>query len=318
MRPYISVVTPTFNEAGNVVELHARIKATFATLPEYDYEHLFIDNSSTDGTVEGVKALAALDSRVKLIVNIRNFGHLRSPHHGFLQAKGDAVIVMCSDLQDPPELIAEFLAKWRDGYPVALGVKTKSEESALMYLLRSLYYAALSRLSDVPMIRHATGFGLYDRAVVEMIRQIDDPQPYVRGLLVELGYPIAQVPYLQAARKSGITKNNFYMLYDLGMLGLTSHSKIPLRIAVLTGTLIAIGCFVVSLGYLIAKLVLWDYFPSVGQAPTVIGLFFLSGVQLIFTGILGEYIGNIHSRMLRRPIVIEKERVNFATPEPNA
>ncbi len=318
MRPKISVVTPAFNESGNVVELYDRIKAAFALLPEYDYEHLFIDNASTDDTVVKVKALAAADPRVKLIVNIRNFGHLRSPHHAFMQAEGDAVIVMCSDLQDPPELIPAFLAKWREGFPVALGVKTKSEESWLMRLLRSVYYASLSKLSDVPMIRHATGFGLYDREVVEMIRQTDDPMPYVRGMLVEFGYPIAQIPYMQPARKSGVTKNNFYTLYDLGMLGLTSHSKIPLRIAVFTGTLIAIGCFVVSLGYLIAKLVLWDYFPSVGQPPTVIGLFFLSGVQLIFTGILGEYIGNIHSRMLRRPGVIEKERVNFQVPDAQA
>ncbi len=311
MTALVSIVTPTFNEEGNVDHLYERIKAVMAGLPGYDYEHLFIDNASADGTVVKIKAIAALDPRVKLIVNIRNFGPVRSPYHGMLSASGDVVILLASDLQDPPELIPDFLAKWREGYPVVLGVKTTSQEPLPMYLLRGLYYRLVSGMADVTLVRHATGFGLYARSVMEELRAIDDPYPYVRGLISELGFPTATIAYHQPQRTWGVTTYTFYRLYDVAMLGITSHSKVPLRLASMVGFLVAGLSLLVALGYLVAKLILWNYFPNIGQAPTVIGLFFFGGVQLIFTGILGEYIGAIHTRVMRRPLVVERERVNF-------
>lgn len=311
MPRFVTVLTPCYNEAGNVEPLRARIRAVFNSLPGYRHIHLFIDNASTDDTVARIKAMAAEDPAVRLIVNQRNFGHIRSPYHAFLEAEGDAVIVMVSDLQDPPELIPEFLARWEAGAPVVMGVKTSSAEPWFIYKLRSLYYDTLQRLAGVKLVQHATGFGLYDRRVVEELRKLPDALPYVRGLIAELGFPIETIPFHQPARPWGLTKNNFYTLYDLAMLGLTTHSRVPLRLAILTGFLVAGLSFLVALGYLVAKLILWDHFPNVGQAPTVVGLFFLGGVQLIFTGILGEYIGAIHTQVLRRPFVVEKERVGF-------
>lgn len=306
----ISVVTPCYNEEDNVEPLYERIKAVFAEFPQYRYEHLFIDNSSTDRTVEKVKELAARDINVKLIVNIRNFGHIRSPVHAIQQTKGDAVICLASDLQDPPELIGEFIAKWEEGYPVVAGIKPKSLETPLMFLVRRSYYKLISKISDVPLLQNFTGFGLYDRSVIEVIRKLDDPYPYFRGLISELGFPVAQIPYVQPKRIRGITKNNFYTLYDMAMLGITSHSKIPLRMATFFGFCVGGLSFFVALGYLIYKLLYWDNF-QLGTAPLIIGFFFIASVQLFFIGILGEYIGAIHTQVLRRPLVIEKERVNF-------
>lgn len=315
-RPSVTVVTPCYNEEGNVEPLHERIKAAFAGLPDYRWRHLYIDNASTDGTVSRIKALTAQDPRVALIVNQRNFGHIRSPHHAFLQADGDAVIMMASDLQDPPELIPELLTRWRAGAPVVMGVKTASDEPWLIYQLRTLYYGTLQRFAGVQVVQHATGFGCYDRRVIEAVRQLPDAIPYFRGLLAELGFPIERVPFHQPKRPWGLTKNNMYTLYDLAMLGLTTHSRVPLRLSILTGFLIAGFSLLVALGYLVAKLVLWDQFPNVGQAPTVVGMFFLGGVQLIFLGILGEYIGVIHTQVLRRPLVVERERVNLEPRRP--
>ena len=309
-RRFISVVTPCYNEQGNVEELYRQIKAVFARLPDYEYEHIYIDNASHDGTVDILRRIAAADPAVKVIVNIRNFGHIRSPHHAFLQAKGDAVIVMVSDLQDPPPLIVEFLKKWEEGYKVVLGQKTESEESRIMYSLRSFYYRLVSRLSDVKLLQNVTGFGLYDREVVEQIRALNDVYPYVRGLISELGYPVARIPYRQPTRHTGITKNNFYTLYDMAMLGFTSHSKVPLRLATMLGFGLSLLSLFAAFGYLIYKLIYWNRFP-VGQAPVVIGLFLFSSVQLFFIGIVGEYIGAIHTQVLKRPLVIEKERINF-------
>lgn len=306
----ISIVTSCLNEEGNVAELHRRIKAQFESLNRYEFEHIFVDNGSTDGTVPQVKALAAADSRVKLIVNARNFGHIRSPLHGMYQARGDAVIAMASDLQDPPELIGQFLRHWESGYLIALGVKPRSRETWAMAVLRRVYYRLLGRVSDIKLIPNFTGFGLYDRAVVDMVRTLGDPYPYFRGLIAELGIRYATVEFEQPARVRGITKNNLYTLYDLAMLGLTSHSKFPLRVATMAGFALSALSLLVSLGYLVAKLMFWNQF-ALGTAPLVIGLFFFAAVQLFFIGLLGEYVLAIHTQVARRPLVVEQERVNL-------
>ncbi|MFZ2267943.1 MAG: glycosyltransferase family 2 protein [Azonexus sp.] len=309
-RPLISVMTPCFNEEENVGPLYERIKAAFSKLPEYRYEHLFIDNASSDRTVERIKALASEDKNVKLIVNCRNFGHIRSPLHAFFQTTGDAVIVMVSDLQDPPELIPEFVKKWAEGFKIVIGVKPESQESPLMFLVRKLYYKGVGKISDVPLINNFTGFGLYDREVVEAVRATGDRYPYFRGLIADLGYPRAEIPFVQPQRVHGITKNNFYSLYDTAMLGITSHSKVPLRLATMAGFFLGFVSLLIAMGYLVAKLLLWDNF-TLGMAPLVIGVFFFASVQLFFIGILGEYIGAIHTQVTKRPLVIEQERVNF-------
>ena len=306
----ISVVTPCYNEEGNIRELHARIKDVFARLPEYDYEHICIDNASKDGTVSVLRELAREDKHLKVILNARNFGHIRSPHHAMLQAQGDAVVLMMSDLQDPPEMILDLVRKWEEGFKIVLGIKTESDESPLMYAVRKLYYDLIGRLSDVELAKNSTGFGLYDRAVLDVLKTIDDPYPYFRGLICDIGFAQAHIPYRQARRRRGITKNNFYTLYDIAMLGITNHSKIPLRLATMLGFLMSATSFAIGLGYLIAKLVFWNRF-SLGTAPILIGLFLFASVQLFFIGILGEYIGAIHTQVLKRPLVIEDERINF-------
>lgn len=306
----ISIVTPCYNEEENVELLYARIKAVFESLPKYRYEHIFIDNASTDKTVENIMRLAAKDTNVKLIVNVRNFGHIRSPMHAIHQTKGDAVVCMASDLQDPPELIAEFIAKWEEGYPIVAGIKPKSHETPLMFLVRRLYYKLISKISDVPLLQNFTGFGLYDRTVIEVIRKLEDPYPYFRGLISELGFPVARIEYIQPKRIRGITKNNFYTLYDIAMLGITSHSKIPIRLAAMAGFILGFLSLSVSLAYAVLKLMDWDRFQA-GTAPVLIGLFFFSSIQLFFIGILGEYVSAIHTQILKRPLVIEKLRVNF-------
>lgn len=305
----ISIVTPCFNEEGNVQELYDRIKKVMAGF-DYQYEYIFIDNASTDGTVAHLRQLAEQDKRVKVIVNTRNFGHIRSPYYGLLQAHGDVVISMASDLQDPPERISDFIRKWEEGYKIVVGVKTQSQESGLFYFLRTMYYRVLRKLSDVELIEHFTGFGLYDQQVIEILRNLHDPYPYFRGLIAEIGFPIARIEFVQPRRVSGITKNNFYTLYDMAMLGLTSYTKIPLRLATMLGFLTAGISFLTGLAYLVYKLIFWAEF-SVGLAPVVIGLFFLGSVQLIFLGVIGEYIGSIYTQVIHRPLVIEKERINF-------
>jgi glycosyltransferase involved in cell wall biosynthesis len=306
----ISVVTGCFNEEENVEELYRRIRSQFEQLPGYRYEHIFIDNASTDRTVELVKALAAADPRVKLIVNARNFGHIRSPLHGVLQAGGDAIIAMASDLQDPPELIPEFIARWEAGYRVVAGVKPTSKDTFAMALARRLYYRTLGRISDIKLIPNFTGFGLYDRSVIEIIRKVDDPYPYFRGLIAELGFDYAAIPFEQPRRIRGVTKNNFYTLYDMAMLGITSHSKLPVRLAAMAGFALATLSLLMSLVYLVLKLIFWDSF-TLGTAPILISLFFFASIQLFFIGIIGEYIAAIHTQVMKRPMVVEKERVNF-------
>jgi polyisoprenyl-phosphate glycosyltransferase len=305
----ISIVTPCYNEEENVNEIYERIKSVMES-SHYAYEHIFVDNASTDHTGDIIRDIISKDKRVRAIVNIRNFGHIRSPYYGLLQAKGDAVIILASDLQDPPERISEFIQKWECGFKIVIGVKTKSNESGLIYFLRTLYYRVLRKLSDVELIEHYTGFGLYDKRVIEILRQLNDPYPYFRGLIADIGFPIARIEFIQPERKRGVTKNNFYTLYDLAMLGVTGYTKIPLRLAAMLGFVAAAMSFLVGLIYLIYKLVFWSSF-SVGLAPAVIGLFFLGSVQMIFLGIIGEYIGAIYTQVIHRPLVIEKERINF-------
>lgn len=313
-RKLISIVTPCFNEEGNVEELNRRIAAQFDTLPGYDFEHIYIDNASTDGTAAAIRTLASADSRVKAIFNTRNFGHIRSPIHAILQAKGAAIISMASDLQDPPELIPEFVRQWESGFKVVAGVKPRSKETPLMFALRKLYYATIGHIADVELIPDFTGFGLYDREVIELVRRIDDPYPYFRGLIADLGFAHAEVPFEQPLRRRGVTKSNFYSLYDIAMLGITGHSKIPIRLATMAGFVLSALSLMVAVGYFIYKLLYWHQFP-LGVAPVLIGFFFFASVQLFFIGILGEYIANIHTQIQKRPLVVERERINFSADE---
>ena len=310
MKKLISVMMPCYNEAENVEQAYREVRRIFENLPQYDYEHIFIDNASTDQTVDILKRLAAEDRRLKIIVNTRNFGHIRSPYHGILQASGAAVICLASDLQEPPSLIPEFLEWWEQGFKMVRGVKSQSEESALMFAIRKMYYNFINRVSDIKLLKNSTGFGLYDRCVIEELRKIDDPYPYFRGLVSDIGFPSHEIEYTQPMRKRGISKNNFYTLYDIAMLGITNHSKVPLRLATMLGFAMAIASFLIAMGYLVAKLIFWDQF-SLGTAPLIIGLFFLGSVQLFFIGIIGEYIGAIYTQVQKRPLVVEKERINF-------
>ena len=308
----ISVVTPCYNEEDNVEEVYKQVRAVFERLSQYQYEHVFIDNASTDRTVHILKSLAQKDTNVKIIVNARNFGHIRSPYHAYLQANGDAIISIVADLQDPPNMIADFISKWEEGYKIVVGVKTESQESRLMFAIRKLYYNLIGKLSEIKLIKNYTGFGLYDRSVIEILRGIDDPYPYFRGLISYIGFDIYKIEFTQPVRKRGITKNNFYTLYDMAMLGITNHSKVPLRIATMTGFAVGALSLIVALVYFVMKIIYWDRFQA-GSAPIVIGLFFLSSVQLFFIGIVGEYVGSIQTQVLNRPLVIEKERINFET-----
>lgn len=305
----ISIVTPCYNEEENIAELYQRIATVMAKLP-YDYEHICIDNSSTDATVSKIKEIAAQDKRVKLIVNARNFGHIKSPYYGILQSSGDACILIASDLQDPPEMIAEFIKKWEEGYKTVLAVKPASEEHSIMFLLRKAYYRFITRISEVPLVQNATGAGLFDRAVVNILRSIQDPYPYFRGLLCEIGFPIATVPFKQPRRQRGVTKNNFYTLYDIAMLGITNHSKIPLRLMAMSGFLLSFLSLIVAFIFFVAKLLYWNSF-QLGTAPILIGIFFFGAIQTFFIGVLGEYIGSIHTQVRNMPLVVEIERVNF-------
>ena len=308
--PLLTIFTPCYNEEENVAEVHRQVKAVMATLPGYDYDHLFIDNASTDGTVEILRGLAAQDLHVKVVVNTRNFGTVRSPYHAMLVARGDAVICLVADLQDPPELIPQFVKKWEEGYKIAIGVKAGSQESKGMFRVRRLYYWLIGRLSEIELVSDFTGYGLYDRAVVEQCRETGEQAPYFRGLICDFGYARAEIEYMQPERKRGVTKHNFYSLYDIAMLGITNHSKVPLRLATMAGFTISMLSLLVALGYFIAKLMFWNEL-QLGTAPLLIGIYFFGAVQLFFIGILGEYIGSIHTQVHKRPLVVEKERIGF-------
>jgi polyisoprenyl-phosphate glycosyltransferase len=309
-RRKISIVTPCYNEEENVRPLAEAVAKVMAQVPQYDYEHLFIDNDSRDGTQGVLRQMAAENPRIKCIFNIRNFGHIRSPYYGILQTQSDATILMVADFQDPPELILQFIQKWEEGFKVVIGVKNQSNESMLMFAIRKAYYRFVNRLSEIELVKNYTGFGLYDRAVVDLLKKVDDPYPYFRGLVAELGFPSAKISFRQPSRHRGITKNNFYTLYDIAMLGITNHSKVPLRLATMTGFALSLVSLGVAFIYLLYKLVFWNSF-QVGAAPIVIGLFFFSSVQLFFIGVIGEYIGSIQTQVLKRPLVVEKERIGF-------
>ena len=309
----ISIVTGCYNEEDNVKLLYEKISEQMLQYKnKYEWELIYIDNCSTDNTVKILKEIANVDKKVKIIVNSRNFGHIRSPHYAILNAYGDAVIFMVSDLQDPPELLPELIKKWEDGYKIVLAQKNVSEESKFMFTIRRIFYGLLRNIVDdnTEQIKQFTGFGLYDKQVVDVFRTIDDPYPYFRGLISEVGFEKAIVNFTQPTRKRGRTKNNFYTLYDMAMLGIVKHSKVPLRLATVTGFILSVISVTIALFYLIYKLIFWTSF-EVGIAPLVIGLFTFASFQLFVLGLVGEYVGAIYTRVDKKPLVIEKERINF-------
>jgi len=307
----ISVVTGCYNEEGNLQGFYDRLMVVFKHLPQYDYEIIVADNCSTDGSQNILRRLAAADKKFKVILNANNFGQIRSPFNALLQASGNGVIAMSSDLQNPPEIIPEFIKKWEEGNEVVIAVKRKTYENVILSMVRDFYYYLLSRFSDTDhVIRDFMGFGLYDRKFMDALKLYQNPYPYFRGLVGDIGFRRAIVLFDQPARKRGRSKNNFFTLYDIAMTGFVNHSKLPLRLASFTGFCLAGLSLLVALGYLVYKLVYWDSF-QLGLAPLIIGMFFFSSVQLIFLGIVGEYVGSIHTQVLKRPLVIEKERINF-------
>ncbi len=307
----ISVVTICYNEEGNIREYYDQVVAIFKKLADrYTYEIIIADNASTDHTRAILREIAAHDKDFKVIFNSRNFGVNRSGNNALMQAHGDAVVLMVSDLQDPPGLILDFIEKWEQGYKVVMAVKNQSEEKGIMYFLRTLYYKTLEKLSDVKLITHFTGFGLYDKQVIDIYQKLNDPYPYFRGLISDIGFEPAIIKFQQPARKHGKSKSNFLYLYDEAMLGITSYTKIPLRMATFAGFIAAGVSLLVGIFYLVYKLIFWNSF-TVGVAPIAIGLFFFSSIQLIFLGVVGEYILMIYVHVLKRPLVYEKERINF-------
>ncbi|HEY9760850.1 MAG TPA: glycosyltransferase family 2 protein [Oculatellaceae cyanobacterium] len=309
--PFISIVSGCYNEEDNVDLLYERVTKALAQVPKYDYEYIFIDNASTDKTVERLKAIAARDKRVKIIVNMRNFGHLRSPYYALLQTKGAAVIGLASDLQDPPEMIPRFIEEWEAGAQLVLGVKTESDESLPLYLARTVYYKLHNLLAkDVKIVQHSTGFGIYDRRIVQELRKLNEHYPFLRGLVSELGFRAVEIPYKQAVRKHGLTTNNFYSLYDLAILGLTSYSIVPMRLATFLGLAMSFLSLVVAIFYFFYKLLYWHTFPS-GVAPILVGMFGLFSLQMVFIGLLGEYVVATRRDLVTRPLVVERERINF-------
>ncbi len=310
-RKKISIITGCFNEAGNLQELYSRITAVFQKLPQYDFEIIIADNCSDDGSRDILRRLASLDKNVKVIFNSNNFGQIRSPYNAFVQATGDAVVTICSDLQTPPEMILDFIKKWEEGFDVVIAVKGKTQENFFVSKIRKVYYGLLSLMSDSSgIIQDFSGFGLYDRKFVRAIKQYKTPYPYFRGLVSEIGFKRAQIEFVQDERKHGRTKNNFFTLYDVAMTGFVNHSKLPLRLASFAGFFLAGMSLLVAFGYLVYKLLYWDTF-TLGLAPLVIGCFFFSAVQLIFIGVVGEYVGAILTQVKDHPLVIEDEKINF-------
>ena len=308
----ISVLIPCYNEEENVVPIsEAVIKTLQKDLPEYDYELVFIDNDSQDHTRSLIRQLCDENPKIKAIFNARNFGQFNSPYYGMLQITGDCVIEMVADFQDPVELIPQYVHEWEKGYKIVIGIKTSSKENRLMYWLRGCYYRMMKKLSDVEQIEQFTGSGLYDRDFIEVLRNLDDPTPFLRGIVAELGFKIKQIPYEQPKRRAGETKNHFYQLYDAAMLSITSYTKAGLRLATIFGSICSLISMVVAVVYLVMKLMYWDRFPA-GMAPVLIGMCFLGSVQIFFIGLMGEYILSINARVMKRPLVIEEERLNFA------
>ncbi|MDO4326518.1 MAG: glycosyltransferase family 2 protein [bacterium] len=307
----ISIMIPCYNEEENVVPIsEAVIDILTRELPQYDYEILFIDNDSKDNTRPLLRELCASNPKIRAIFNAKNFGQFNSPYYGMLQTTGDCVICMVCDFQDPVELIPTYVHEWENGYRIVIGIKTSSQENKLMYWLRTCYYKMIKKLSNVEQIEHFTGSGLYDRSFVEILRKLDDPTPFLRGIVAELGYKRKEIPYEQPKRRAGKTKNNFFTLFDAAMLSVTSYTKAGLRLATLFGGVCSIISILVGMIYLVMKLVYWDRFPA-GMAPVLIGMCFLGSVQIFFIGLVGEYIMSINARVMKRPLVVEEERLNF-------
>ena len=307
----VSILVPTFNEEMNVEPLYKAIEKVFLSdLPEYDYEVVFIDNCSTDSTQNQLEDLCAKNNKAKAIFNSKNFGQFNSPYYGLCQTNGNCSILLCADFQDPVEIIPQFVHEWEKGYKIVLGIKTSSKENSFVYFLRSCYYKIIRRFSSVEQIEHFTGFGLYDRSFIKVLQELDDPIPFLRGIVAELGFKRKEIPYVQQTRRAGKTKNNLYTLFDAAMLGFTSYTKIGIRLATVIGLALSILSLVIAIVYLILKLLFWDEFPA-GTAPILIGVFFIGSVQLFFIGLLGEYVGTINSRVMKRPLVIEEKRINF-------
>lgn len=307
----ISIVIPTYNEIDNITLLVSELIGILEKeLSNYNYEIIVIDNYSTDGTRDEIRKLCTLNKNVKGILNAKNFGQLNSPFYGMTQITSDAVILMCADFQDPPRMILDFVKEWENGYKIVIGIKNKSKESKFMYLIRTMYYKMIDKMANIKHIEHFTGFGLYDKKFIEVLRKLDDPTPYLRGIVAELGFTRKEISYEQPQRKFGKTKNNFFSLYDVGMLGITSYTKIILRLATFIGFFVGVISLLLSIVYLVLKLIYWNSFPA-GTAPILIGMFFLGSLQLFFIGILGEYIMNINTKVLKRPLVVEEERINF-------
>lgn len=310
-RKKISITAGCYNEVENLQEFYDRIARVFSQFPDYDYEVILEDNYSTDGTRELLRKIAAQDKKLKVILNSNNFGHVRSPYNAFLQADGDAAVTMASDLQDPPEVICDFIKYWEAGYQVVVAVKLQSRESTLMKGVRKFYYWLLSEVSDSnSIIRNFTGFGLYDRRFMDAIKRYHDPFPYFRGLVGEIGFRRVEIEYVQDRRKHGTSKHSFFTLYDVAMSGFVAHSKLPLRLAAISGFSLAGISLLIALVYFIYKLLYWETF-SLGVAPLVIGSFFFFAMQLIFIGIIGEYVGAILTQVRNHPLVIEDEKLNF-------
>ena len=314
----ISIVVPCYNEEENVQAMADALRETFKKdLPAYRYEIIFIDNDSKDRTREIIRKLCAEDKGIKGIFNAKNFGQFNSPYYAMLQTTGDATVLMAADFQDPVEMIPKYVHEWEKGYKIVIGIKTSSKENKFMYWLRTCYYKTIKKMSDVEQIEHFTGSGLYDREFIEILRKLDDPTPFLRGIVAELGYKRKEIPYEQPKRRAGKTHNNFYRLYDAAMLSVTSYTKVGLRLATIFGSICAAGSMIISLIYLVMKLIWWDRFPA-GMAPMLIGMLFLGSVQLFFIGFLGEYIMSINQRVMKRPLVIEEERLNFDQKDENA
>ena len=311
----ISIMIPCYNEEENVVPMSEAVTYLFEKeLPQYDYEILFIDNASTDNTRPLLREICRKNKKVKAIFNAKNFGQFNSPFHGMLQTTGDCTITMVCDFQDPLDLIPKYLKEWEDGYKIVIGIKSKSKENPFIYHLRSLYYKFVKKFSDVEQIEHFTGSGLYDKDFIEVLRNLHDPTPFLRGIVAELGFKIKRIEYEQPKRRAGKTHNNFWTLYDAAMLSITSYTKIGLRIATFIGIIVAFISLGIGIVYLIMKLIWWDRF-SAGMAPMLIGMFFLGSLQLFFIGLIGEYIMNMNKRLMNRPLVVEEERINFEEEE---
>ena len=307
----ISIMIPCYNEEENVVPIsEAVVRELTDSLPEYDYEILFIDNDSKDNTRPLLREICKNNTKIKAIFNVKNFGQFNSPYYGMLQTTGDCTKCMCCDFQDPVEMIPKLVHEWENGYKIVCAIKTTSKENKIMRFLRTCYYKLIRKMSDVEQIEHFTGFGLYDKSFIGVLRNLKDPSPFLRGIVAELGYRRKDIPYEQAKRRAGKTHNNFYTLYDAAMLSFTSYTKIGLRLATFCGIGVGFVSFLVGMVYLILKLIMWDNFPM-GMAPVLIGMCFLGSVQLFFIGLLGEYVLNINTRVMNRPLVIEEERLNF-------